>query len=48
MAECVLKINIFEHNNSIFKHLGRTTIGLKSAPSYAIVYGLPRRRQTEQ
>ena len=32
LTECVLKNNIFEHNNGIYKHLQGTAIGTKMAP----------------
>ena len=38
LAECVLKNNIFEHNNTYFKQLQGTAIGTKMAPSYAILF----------
>ena len=38
LAECVLKINIFEHNKSVFKQLRGTTIGTKMVPPYAIIF----------
>ena len=39
LAECVLKNNIFEHNESVFKQLSRrTTTGTKMVPPYAIIF----------
>ena len=38
LAECVLKNNIFEHNESFYKQLRGTAIGTKMAPPYAIIF----------
>ena len=38
LAECVLKNNVFEHNNTYFKQKQGTAIGTKMAPSYAILF----------
>ena len=38
LAECVLKNNVFEHNNTCFKQKQGTAIGTKMAPSYAILF----------
>ena len=38
LTECVLKNNVFEHNDQIFKQKRGTAIGTKMAPSYAIIF----------
>ena len=38
LTECVLKNNIFEHNESYFKQVQGTAIGTKMAPPYAILF----------
>ena len=38
LAECVLKNNIFEHDNSVFKQLRGTALGTKMAPPYPIIF----------
>ena len=38
LAECVLKNNIFEHNEDLYKQLRGTAIGTKMAPSYAVLF----------
>ena len=38
LTECVLKNNIFEHNESYFKQIQGTAIGTKMAPPYAILF----------
>ena len=38
LAECVLKNNIFELNESYFKQIQDTAIGTKMAPPYAILF----------
>ena len=38
LAECVLKINIIEDDNSVFKQLRGTVIGTKLASPYAIIF----------
>ena len=38
LAECVLKNNIFEHNETFYKQLRGTAIGTKMAPPYAIIF----------
>ena len=38
LGECVLKNNIFEHNNSFYKQLKGTAIGTEMAPPYAIIF----------
>ena len=38
LAECVIKNNIFEHNNRFFKQKQGTAIGTKMAPPYAILF----------
>ena len=38
LAECVLKNNVFEHNEMFYKQLRGTAIGTKMAPPYAIVF----------
>ena len=38
LAECVLKNNIFEHNERFYKQLRGTAIGTKMAPPYAIIF----------
>ena len=38
LAECVLKNNVFEHNSKTFKQKQGTAIGIKMAPSYAILF----------
>ena len=38
LTECVLKNNIFEHNESYFKQIQCTAIGTKMAPPYAIIF----------
>ena len=37
LAECVLKNNIFEHNEDLYKQLMGTAIGTKMAPPYAVL-----------
>ena len=38
LAECVLKNNVFEHNEMFYKQLRGTAIGTKMAPPYAVVF----------
>ena len=38
LAECVLKNNIFEHNEDSYKQLRGTAIGTKMAPPYAVLF----------
>ena len=38
LAECVLKINIFEHDKSVFKQLRETAIQTEMAPPYVIIF----------
>ena len=38
LAECVLKNNIFEHNEDLYKQLRVTAIGTKMAPPYAVLF----------
>ena len=38
LAECVLKNNVFEHDERFFKQMQGTAIGTKFAPSYAIPF----------
>ena len=38
LAKCVLKINIFEDDNSVFKQLRGTARGTKLASPYAIIF----------
>ena len=38
LSECVLRNNIFEHNDHYFKQLRGTAIGTKMAPPYAILF----------
>ena len=38
LAECVLKNNIFEHNEDLYKQLRGTAIGTKMAPPYAVIF----------
>ena len=38
LAECVLKNNIFEHNEDLYKQLRGTAIGTKMTPPYAVLF----------
>ena len=38
LTECVLKNNVFEHNNKTFRQKQGTAIGTKMAPPYAILF----------
>ena len=38
LAECVLKNNVFEHDNTYFRQKRGTAIGTKMAPPYAILF----------
>ena len=38
LAECILKNNIFERNEDLYKQLGGTAIGTKMAPPYAVLF----------
>ena len=38
LAKCVLKNNIFEHNEDLYKQLRGTAIGTKIAPPYAVLF----------
>ena len=38
LAECALKNNIFEHNNSIFEQLTGTAVGTKMSPPYGSMF----------
>ena len=37
LAECILKNNILDHDNSVFKEIRRTAMGTKMTPPYAII-----------
>lgn len=38
LAECILKNNKLDHDNSIFKEIRRTAMGNKMTPPYAIIF----------